>query len=155
MSLCLRQIVPLCLRHKVSLCLRPKSVSLSQTKSVSLYIINEQIHFFLSDSIYLIINYCLILRPGFSQKLLGRFLWDFSFSLSWYISAVFHSSMARKPKGRGKSCVAAPLRVLYNTWFPCFCNIDYFGNIWRTEHCSVAVPFVLCHASKCSQFGNW
>ena len=32
--------------------------------------------------------------------------------VTWKSSMVFHSSMARKPKGREKSCVAAPLRVV-------------------------------------------
>ena len=41
--------------------------------------------------------------------------WLIHRSNGFHSSAAFHSSVARKPKGRGKSCVAAHLRVYFNT----------------------------------------
>ena len=35
-------------------------------------------------------------------------------ALLWKSTIAFHSLMARKPKGREKSCIAAPLRVRNN-----------------------------------------
>ena len=47
--------------------------------------------------------------------------WLIHRSNGFHSSAAFHSSVARKPKGRGKSCVAAHLRVshkIFNGFSP-------------------------------------